>query len=123
MKRLWSANVELETIWHKDDQQLLNGVHADQSKGHTVICLDPAGTVHSSESFSHKLFHWWELGGCRLSFVIGGAEGLPSELKKIGKNQIISLSSMTFTHQLARLFLSEQIYRATEIRKGSAYHK
>ena len=60
-------------------------------------------------------------------FVIGGAEGLPSELKETRSGRprptLISLSAMTFTHQFARMLLIEQIYRASEIRKGSGYHK
>lgn len=60
-------------------------------------------------------------GGSRLVFVIGGAEGLPSALKE--KKELWSLSKLTFTHQWARVLLTEQIYRATEIKKGSGYHK
>ena len=56
------------------------------------------------------------------SFFIGGADGLPAELKA-DRSRLLSLSKLTFTHQMARLLLVEQIYRATEIRKGSGYHK
>ena len=62
-----------------------------------------------------------ERGGSRLSFIIGGAEGLPAEVR--ADATLVSLSRLTFTHQMARLVLAEQIYRATEIRKGSGYHK
>jgi 23S rRNA (pseudouridine1915-N3)-methyltransferase len=61
-------------------------------------------------------------GGARLSFVVGGAEGLPPELKG-APYELLSLSKLTFTHQFARVVLAEQIYRGAEIRKGSAYHK
>jgi 23S rRNA (pseudouridine1915-N3)-methyltransferase len=70
------------------------------------------------------MYQWLDRGGSRLSFIIGGAEGLPSELKSNRHcSTMISLSALTFTHQFARILLAEQIYRASEIRKGSAYHK
>jgi len=76
----------------------------------------------SSEEFSSQLHKWLEDGGARLSFLIGGAEGIPKELEKKAFARI-SFSKMTFTHQMVRLLLIEQIYRAIEIRKGSLYHK
>ena len=132
--RLQSSNVQVETTWHKDNAALLKGVNADQSKQHTIVLMDPLGKTTTSEVFADKLYDWLEEGGSRLCFVIGGAEGLPPELKypyaagKGGAKQstsypMISLSALTFTHQFARLLLIEQIYRATEIRKGSGYHK
>ena len=124
--RLKPSNVQVETTWHKDNQALAKGVETDRSKGHTVVLLDPLGSTKTSEKFSDDMYEWLDRGGSRLSFVIGGAEGLPSELKSPltgDKPTMISLSSMTFTHQFARLLLIEQIYRATEIRKGSGYHK
>ena len=57
-----------------------------------------------------------------MSFFIGGAEGLPPELKA-DRKRLLSLGSLTLTHQMARLILVEQVYRATEIRRGSGYHK
>ena len=60
-------------------------------------------------------------GGASINFVIGGFDGLPDILLK--KYPSLSLSKMTWTHQMARLLLIEQIYRATEIYKGSGYHK
>jgi 23S rRNA (pseudouridine1915-N3)-methyltransferase len=124
--RLRPSNVQVETTWHKDNQALTKGVDTDRSKGHTFVLLDPLGSIQTSEKFSDDMYEWLDRGGSRLSFVIGGAEGLPSELKyppQGGKPTMISLSAMTFTHQFARLLLIEQIYRATEIRKGSGYHK
>lgn len=86
------------------------------------ICLDPNGKHFSSEEFSHFIFKQLEKEGSRLSFVIGGPEGLPKEVLEKGSH-CISFSKMTFTHQQARLLLLEQLYRSIQIRKGSPYHK
>ena len=123
--RLQPSNLEIETTWHKDNVALMKGVTVDQNKNHKVICLDPTGQHMTSEQFCDNLYNWLEDGGSRLSFIIGGAEGLPPELKfpvysgntKQSPPPLISLSDLTFTHQFARLLLIEQIYRATEIRK------
>jgi len=124
--RLKPSNLQVETTWHKDNSALIKGVDMDRSKNHCVVCLDPNGLQTTSEVFCDKLYEWLEDGGSRLSFIIGGAEGLPNELKytsysSSGKQSqpppMISLSTLTFTHQFARLLLIEQIYRATEIRK------
>lgn len=129
-KRLRPARVEVETDWHKTNDELIKFVNADVRLGRVVVMLDPTGQPLSSEGFSAKLYSWLEAGGSRLSFVIGGAEGLPAELRSLASSNnnqnnsaMISLSQLTFTHQFARLLLIEQIYRASEIRKGSDYHK
>jgi 23S rRNA (pseudouridine1915-N3)-methyltransferase len=126
--RLKPSNLEVETTWHKDDDGIIKGVESDYSKGHGVVLLDPLGKPRTSEQFSNDIYNWLDQGGSRLSFVIGGAEGLPKELKDVeppggARSNLLSLSSMTFTHQFARMLLIEQIYRASEIRKGSGYHK
>jgi 23S rRNA (pseudouridine1915-N3)-methyltransferase len=123
--RLKPSNLEIETTWHKDNDALIKGITVDQNKNHKVVCLDPTGKHMTSEQFCDNLYDWLEDGGSRLSFIIGGAEGLPPELKYPAYNgnnkqsppPLISLSDLTFTHQFARLLLIEQIYRATEIRK------
>lgn len=121
--RLQSSPLTVETTWHKNDSDMIKGVEFDLSKNHVVVLLDPKGKQCTSEVFAQHLFDWLDRGGSRLSFVIGGAEGLPSELLQQAKLENISLSDLTFTHQFARTMLTEQIYRATEIRKGSGYHK
>ena len=129
-----TANIDVETIWHKNNDDLTKNVLGDAEKGHAVVLLDPTGKIGTSEKFSDDVYDWLDEGGSRLSFVIGGAEGLPVELKhdkggnKGGSGgrsrfQLFSLSTLTFTHQFARVLLIEQIYRASEIRKGSGYHK
>ena len=121
--RLKSTNMKVSTQYHKNDTELIKGVESDESKSHTCILLDPLGKMCTSEIFSEKLYNWLQEGGSRLTFVIGGAEGLPPELLEQGDRKMISLGMMTFTHQFARVLLMEQIYRASEIRKGSGYHK
>ena len=130
--RLRPSTVDLITIWHKNNDDLVKNVLSEDEKGHTIVLLDPLGKKMTSEDFSDSMYKWLESGGSRLTFVIGGADGLPEDLRidinrKVNHSrsrfQMISLSDLTFTHQFARTLLAEQIYRATEIRKGSGYHK
>ena len=122
--RLKPTNLDVETHWHKTDEELVKAATSDENKNHKVILLDPLGKMCTSEVFSDNMYNWLEIGGSRLTFCIGGAEGLPKELREsTNKNDMLSLSSLTFTHQFARILLMEQIYRASEIRRGSGYHK
>ncbi|MES2273798.1 MAG: 23S rRNA (pseudouridine(1915)-N(3))-methyltransferase RlmH [Chlamydiota bacterium] len=92
------------------------------SKEPSLVALDLKGKLLSSEGFSQKFIHLMTENGARLVFVIGGAEGIGKEL--LEKCQFRwSLSPLTFTHQMTRLILVEQIYRAIEIEKGTGYHK
>ena len=109
--------MQIECHWAKDSQQLYEWAQKEQN----VICLDPQGLLVSSEKFAKMLEQAWTKGGSRLAIIIGGAEGLPESLKK--QFQLISFSPMTFTHQITRLILIEQLYRSTEIQKGTQYHK
>ncbi len=111
------GTVQFEFIYAKDDSQLLDTV----SKESDPICLDAAGSLLTSEGFAAYLEKKLQTNGPRLTFVIGGPEGLPQSLKAHPSR--LSLSPLTFTHQIVRLVLVEQIYRALEISKGSAYHK
>jgi 23S rRNA (pseudouridine1915-N3)-methyltransferase len=115
-------------VWHKNDADLVSSVMADHKKQHAVILLDPRGKTYSSEKFSHQFFSWLDAGGSRATFIIGGADGLPPELNldsttmsKDTHFPSVSLSTLTMTHQFCRILLIEQIYRATEIRKGMLY--
>jgi len=89
--------------------------------------LELAGKTVTSPEFANLLHDRWLVeGGNKVSFYIGGAEGLPRSMQKGGSHAgtySISLGEMTYTHQMARLLLSEQIYRATQIREGTGYHK
>lgn len=115
-KRLISV-AKIECLWTKDDTHLLALLQKEQ----TLLVLDPAAKLLTSEGFSKILISSLERGGSRLTFVIGGPEGIPQLLKE--KHTLISLSPLTFTHQIVRLILVEQIYRGFEIARGSKYHK
>jgi 23S rRNA (pseudouridine1915-N3)-methyltransferase len=86
-----------------------------------VVLLDEHGTELSSVDFSVKLQSLLNKGKKRLVFVVGGAYGFSESLYS-KYNQKISLSKMTFTHQMVRLVFVEQVYRAFSILKGLPYH-
>jgi 23S rRNA (pseudouridine1915-N3)-methyltransferase len=86
-----------------------------------VFVLSEEGKECSSVDFSKKL-RQCELDNLLVVFIIGGPFGLSPEAKKKA-NQLFSLSKMTFTHEMARVFLLEQIYRGISIIKNKSYHK
>ena len=83
------------------------------------IYLDPAGRAMESENFA-QLFLKAEMAGQDLVFLIGGHDGLPEAWRK-DAHLLLSLSRMTFPHELARAMLAEQIYRAWAILRGHPY--
>ena len=87
-----------------------------------IICLDRLGNEVSSEELSALIENYKLSGESEFSFVIGGSNGLSEEIKKRADN-IISFGKVTFPHQLFRVILSEQIYRALTILGGHPYHK
>lgn len=112
-KRL-EGRLELHWMFAEDNGALLSACKKESQ----LIALDIQGELLSSEAFSAK----WIRFGARTTFVIGGPEGLSSEIKKLARFRW-SLSPLTFTNQMARLILIEQLYRAVEIERGSPYHK
>lgn len=86
-----------------------------------VVLLDENGKQYSSEDFSEYLQKRMNSGLKQLTFVIGGPYGFSEEMYKRA-NSKISLSKMTFSHQMVRLFITEQIYRAFTILKNEPYH-
>ena len=87
-----------------------------------LIALDLNKKELDSVEFSQYLFKKIEDNGSNISFVIGGSYGLSNELKKRA-NDAISISKFTFLHQMSRLILLEQIYRAFKIKNNETYHK
>ena len=102
---------------YKNNTSLLKAAE----KHPNILALDPQGPLFSSETFASYLLKKLESGGTRLAFLIGGPEGLPPSIRE--NTPLISLSPMTFTHQMARLLLIEQLYRAWTINENLPYHK
>jgi len=90
-------------------------------KGDLVVALDVAGVAPDSLEFARRMQGWIETGK-RVTFVIGGAEGLDAAV--IGRaDALLSLGRLTWPHLLARAMLAEQIYRAQMINAGHPYHR
>lgn len=87
-----------------------------------LIGLDLNKKEMDSEGFSHYLISKLEQNGSSISFVIGGSYGLSDALKN-RVNDSFSISKFTFLHQMTRLILLEQIYRAFKIYNNETYHK
>lgn len=86
-----------------------------------VIILDEKGKQFTSREFSEKIDFWMGNSVKKIHFLVGGAYGFSEEIYNRA-NEKISLSKMTFTHQMIRLFFAEQIYRAATILQGKPYH-
>ena len=109
---------EIEIAKDKEGQKILKLLKNDEY----VIGLDLVNKQPTSPEFAKYLEDKFVLGGSNISFVIGGSYGLSDELKK-RCNDRIGLSNMTFLHQMTRLILLEQIYRAFKINRNEVYHK
>lgn len=93
----------------------------DKKKGYNVL-LDIKGDFLSSEEMSKKIENIFLDGYSTINFIVGGSYGVSNQIK-ISSDLILSLSKMTFPHQLMRLILSEQIYRWFSIINNIKYHK
>lgn len=102
----------------KREAQIILGQLREQD---TVVLLDEKGRQISSEGFARFLQQKMNMGTRQLVFLIGGAYGFSDDIYKRFPESI-SLSPMTFTHQMVRLFCTEQIYRALTILRGEPYH-
>lgn len=90
--------------------------------GHYVIALSISGEMISSEQFAKRLDQLMTQGISEITFIIGGSLGLSETVYKRA-DYLMSFSSLTYPHQLIRLILVEQIYRANKINRGEPYHK
>ncbi|WP_346984912.1 23S rRNA (pseudouridine(1915)-N(3))-methyltransferase RlmH [Chryseobacterium sp. POE27] len=86
-----------------------------------VLILDEKGKQLTSREFSKKIDTWMNSSVKKVHLLIGGAYGFSDDIYTRA-NEKISLSKMTFTHQMIRLFIVEQLYRADQILQGKPYH-
>lgn len=87
-----------------------------------TVALDPTGRQHSSEELAVLLRDWEDRGLHTICFLIGGHLGLEERVRRQA-GQLWSLSRLTFTHEMSRFILLEQLYRACSIKAGHKYHK
>lgn len=109
---------EIELVKTKEGNKVFKLI----KPGEYVIALDLGKKQLRSPEFAKYIEDKFVLGGSSITFLIGGSYGLSDELKKRA-NDSITLSEMTFTHQMTRLIILEQIYRAFKINRNETYHK
>ena len=121
LKRI-SRYVPVEGVMLRDEEDLL-AKFSGSAKGakSTLVLLDSRGKEFSSEQFAKFLGDYQDRNPLPLVFAVGGADGFSSAARTAAQ-QVISLGKMTLAHELARVVLLEQVYRAFTILKGHPYH-
>ena len=107
----------ISDIKNKECNKIIQAIKKDSY----IICLDLKGKEPSSEEFSKKLENIALNFNSSITFVIGGTLGLNEEILSISSEKIC-FSKMTFPHQLIRVFLLEQLFRAFKISNNETYH-
>ena len=112
------SGLEMVQVKQKEGERILAKISQDTY----VIALAIQGKLASSEELADSLDKLATYGKSKIAFVIGGSLGLSEDVIK-RSNEQLSFSRMTFPHQLMRLILVEQIYRAFRINRNEPYHK
>ena len=112
-----AKKLTFEQIKEQAGKEILAKVQA----GDHLILLDERGDFYSSVQFSNFLQQKFNSGGKAIAFVVGGAYGFSDEVYQAATGKI-SLSKMTFSHQMVRMIFFEQLYRAMTILRGEPYH-
>ena len=111
-----------DTVLRQDRDDKIAARILQKTEGDLLIALDERGKMMDSHQFSSLIGSWMNTGVAKVSFVIGGADGLPEEIRKKA-NFLLALSRMTLPHRLAKLFLAEQLYRGLCILRNIPYQK
>jgi 23S rRNA (pseudouridine1915-N3)-methyltransferase len=96
-------------------------LRAAMPAGAICVALDEQGEAVSTEAFARRL-EGWRRRGADVAFLIGGADGLDPDLKRSAQ-LMLSVSAMTLPHQLVRVILAEQLYRAASLLQNHPYHR
>jgi len=107
-----------ENVLIKEGQRLLSQIKDDEY----VFLMDLHGKEISSEDFASRMNQIQTQGYSTITFVIGGSYGLSDEVRR-RSNFALKLSPMTFTHQMTRIIILEQVYRSFKINNNQTYHK
>ena len=109
---------EIQNVIEAEGKRIIEKI----PKGAKVYSMCIEGKQRTSEELSKDIDNLALEGASNIVFIIGGSFGLSDEVKKLSAYRL-SMSKMTFPHQIARIMLLEQIYRATQISIGTKYHK
>ncbi len=112
-----AKNMSSDVLKKEEAKQFQN--YIDNSD--ITILLDENGKQFTSREFAARIDSLMNSSVKKINFLIGGAYGFSDEIRKTATSTI-SLSKMTFTHQMVRLFIVEQLYRADQILQGKPYH-
>ncbi|HBZ24897.1 MAG TPA: 23S rRNA (pseudouridine(1915)-N(3))-methyltransferase RlmH [Rikenellaceae bacterium] len=112
-----SSSLSKEQIKEKEGEQILKNL----TETDELVLLDERGAQLTSEDFALRVERWSVRGIKKIVFAVGGAYGFSDAVYK-RSNDKISLSRMTFSHQMVRVIFLEQLYRAFTIIKGEPYH-
>ncbi len=112
------SNAQEQQVKSRECDNILKRV----KEGSTVIALDIKGESLGSEEFSRRINSFFVSGISHITFIIGGSLGLDDRIPGMARFRF-SMSKLTFPHQLARMILLEQLFRAFKIMNGETYHK
>jgi 23S rRNA (pseudouridine1915-N3)-methyltransferase len=120
LKRI-SRYVQVEGVSVRDEQSLLPRISDAKSAKFTLVLMDSRGKEFTSEQFAKFLGDYQDRNPLPMVIGIGAADGFSDSAKAVAQHTI-SLGKMTLAHELARVVLLEQVYRAFAILKGHPYH-
>ncbi|HAI69077.1 MAG TPA: 23S rRNA (pseudouridine(1915)-N(3))-methyltransferase RlmH [Gammaproteobacteria bacterium] len=112
-----TKNADLARLQHKEGEQMLAAI----AQGALVVALDEGGQAFSSIQLADQLAHWMQITS-KVALLVGGPEGLSAACRKRAQ-QCWSLSTLTLPHQLVRIVVVEQLYRAWSLLNNHPYHR